>query len=195
MVKAIQIELQTLATDISRSTVSDSEAQFKKVFTSSFNKLKHYAFTIVRDDVTAEEMVQNVFCRLWERNLGPESDLLSQPYLYKAVYNECLNHLKQEKHRAKHKARVANEKEQTAEPVDRLDSRVLEKEVHQAINALPEQCRTVFQLSRMEQLKNREIAETLGISVKTVETQMTKALKTLRQKLAHFLPTLILYLF
>ena len=61
MVKAIQIELQTLATDISRSTVSDSEAQFKKVFTSSFNKLKHYAFTIVRDDVTAEEMVQNVF--------------------------------------------------------------------------------------------------------------------------------------
>jgi RNA polymerase sigma-70 factor (ECF subfamily) len=69
----------------------------------------------------------------------------------------------------------------------------LEAKVQDALNELPEQCRTIFQMSRFEELKYREIADELGISVKTVENQMGKALKILREKLADFLPMIILF--
>jgi RNA polymerase sigma-70 factor (ECF subfamily) len=70
----------------------------------------------------------------------------------------------------------------------------LEKKLRKALNELPEQCRIIFQLSRFEELRYREIAEKLGISVKTVENQMGKALKLLRVKLVDFLPLLLLSL-
>ena len=74
---------------------------------------------------------------------------------------------------------------------DRLSSRDLEEKIRQALNELPEQCRTIFQLSRFESMKYQEIAGQLGLSVKTVENQMGKALKRMRIKLAEYLPFVI----
>ncbi len=70
----------------------------------------------------------------------------------------------------------------------------LEENLQKAMNDLPQQCRTIFQLSRFEELKYKEIAEALGISVKTVENQMGKALKILRLKLVEFLPMVMVFI-
>jgi RNA polymerase sigma-70 factor (ECF subfamily) len=70
----------------------------------------------------------------------------------------------------------------------------LEKKIHLALNELPEQCRTIFQMSRFDELKYREIADKLGISVKTVESQMSKALRLLRVKLVDFLIFILLFI-
>jgi RNA polymerase sigma-70 factor (ECF subfamily) len=75
-----------------------------------------------------------------------------------------------------------------------LSIKELEDRIRMAVNELPEQCRTVFQLSRFEELRYREIANCLGISVKTVENQMGKALKILRSKLVEFLPFTVICL-
>ena len=84
-------------------------------------------------------------------------------------------------------------KNETDQASKKVTSGELEKKLHAALNELPEQCRTIFQLSRFNELKYREIADQLGISIKTVENQMGKALKLLRVKLVDFLPFILLF--
>ena len=109
--------------------------------------------------------------------------------MYRAVYNESLNYLKHQKVQSNYQQyfnhAMKNENDAAGK---KLSLKELEGKLHTALNDLPEQCRTIFQLSRFEELRYREIAERLGISVKTVENQMGKALKILRTKLVEFLP-------
>lgn len=168
------------------------EAAFEQVFKSHFKNLHAYACSILKDEIAAEEMVQNVFCKIWER-----ADTLSiggslAAYLYRAVNNESLNHLKHQKVKAAHALHVAYVGgEQRETPSKLLQAKELESRLHRALNDLPEQCRTIFQLSRFEELRYREIADRMGLSVKTVENQMGKALRILREKLADLLPLVI----
>ncbi len=172
-----------------------NEKAFEQVFKTHFKSLHAYAFTIVRDEMVAEELVQNIFFKLWER---PESLSISGPvaaYLYKAVHNESLNHLKHLKVRQKHQSHVLHQmKNETESAAKKIAFKELEGKLQKALQELPEQCRTIFQLSRFEDLKYREIADRLKISPKTVENQMGKALKLLRLKLIDFLPLTILLL-
>ena len=89
---------------------------------------------------------------------------------------------------------VYSMKNEIEHPAKKIVAGELEKKIHSAMNELPEQCRTIFQMSRFEDLKYREIAERLGISVKTVETQMSKALRILRTRLAEYLPVIWLFI-
>jgi RNA polymerase sigma-70 factor, ECF subfamily len=168
------------------------EAAFEQVFKTHFKNLHAYACSILKDEIAAEEMVQNVFCKIWER-----ADTLSiggslAAYLYRAVNNESLNHLKHQKVKAAHALHVAYVGgEQRETPSKMLQAKELESRLHRALNDLPEQCRTIFQLSRFEELRYREIADRMGLSVKTVENQMGKALRILREKLADLLPLVI----
>ncbi len=164
------------------------QSTFEKLFKTYFKQLHAYAFTMLRDEADAEEMVQQVFFKLWERN-----DTLSFPgsvaaYLYRAVHNESLNFIKHRKVKSNHQLHVAySMKNDVEHPAKKILAGELEKKIHAALEELPGQCRTIFQLSRFEELKYREIADKLGISVKTVENQMGKALKLLRLKLVDFL--------
>ena len=171
------------------------EKIFEQVFKTHFKNLHAYAFTIVKDEILAEELVQNIFYKLWDRS---EKLTISAPiasYLYRAVYNECLNHLKHMKVRSAYQSHALREMTgQTDSSSKKLMLKELESKLDQALQELPEQCRTVFQLSRFEDLKYREIAEKLNISPKTVENQMGKALKILRSKLLDFLPMIIAFL-
>ena len=169
------------------------EAAFEQVFKQYFKTLHAYACTILNDEDEAEERVQQVFFKIWERvdNLSFQGSVAA--YLYRAVHNECLNFLKHEKIKTEHRLHVVHRMKNESS-ADKTMNKELEQQFREAMNELPEQCRTVFQLSRFEELKYREIADRLDISVKTVENHMGKALKLLRLKLVDFLPFLFIFL-
>ena len=171
------------------------EKVFEQVFKTHFKALHSYAYTILKDDAIAEEMVQNVFFKLWEKKEQLDIQTSLKAYLYKAVYHESLNYLKHQKVKSVHQAYDMHSTDHTSNLAEKkLLQGELENKLQMAMNDLPEQCRTIFQLSRFEELKYREIADTLGLSVKTVENQMGKALKILRSKLVEFLPTIIAFI-
>jgi RNA polymerase sigma-70 factor (ECF subfamily) len=148
----------------------------------------------MKDDELAEEIVQNVFCRIWEKRSQLKTDGSLKSYLYRSVHNESLNYIKQQKNRANLQVYYGGKNEETsAQASEKVMVTELETHIQQALNELPEQCRTIFQLSRFEQLKYQQIADQLNLSIKTVENQMGKALKILRVKLAEFL-ALVLYI-
>lgn len=172
---------------ISRLQKQD-ETAFELVFKTHYKGLHAYACTILNDSAAAEEVVQNIFYKLWERSGALSISGSIAAYLYRAVNNESLNQIKHMKVRARHQLFVQR---QTSQKIDMAGKSIqlkeLENKLRSALNDLPEQCRTIFQLSRFEELRYREIANRLGLSVKTVENQMGKALKLLRIKLADFL--------
>ncbi|HEY5967750.1 MAG TPA: RNA polymerase sigma-70 factor [Chitinophagaceae bacterium] len=171
------------------------EAAFEQMFKTHFKRLHAYAFTILRDEIQAEEMVQQVFFKLWERNENLSLTGSVSSYLYRAVHNESLNYIKHQKVRSNHQLNVAYRmKNEVEHPAKKIMAGELEKKIHSALNELPEQCRTIFQMSRFDELKYREIADKLGISVKTVESQMSKALRLLRVKLVDFLIFILLFI-
>jgi len=171
------------------------EGAFEQVFKAHFKNLHAYACTIVREQTAAEEIVQHVFYKIWEKAAQLNINPPVAAYLYRAVNNESINYLKHQKVKSVHRAHtVYHMKNQADSAARKVLAGELEKKLRKALNELPEQCRIIFQLSRFEELRYREIADKLGISIKTVENQMGKALKLLRVKLVDFLPLLILSL-
>ncbi|HEY1032349.1 MAG TPA: RNA polymerase sigma-70 factor [Flavipsychrobacter sp.] len=169
---------------------TDADAVFEQVFKSHFKRLHAYACTIVKDEDAAEEVVQNIFCKLWEKKEQLQSLQSVSAYLYRAVYNESLNYLKHEKVKANYQSFAVKSMSEADENAGKGRIIELEERVAQAMSELPEQCRTIFHMSRFEDMKYREIADKMGLSIKTVENQMGKALKLMRIKLADFLPIL-----
>jgi RNA polymerase sigma-70 factor, ECF subfamily len=171
------------------------DTAFEMVFKTYFKRLHSYAFTILKNNTEAEDIVQKVFVKLWEKDEDPYSLPGSlNAYLYRAVHNESLNYLKHQRVKASHQLHVAySMKNATEQPARKIFTSELEQKIQAALNQLPEQCRTIFQMSRFDELKYREIADMLDISVKTVENQMGKALKLLRIRLAEFLIFLLLF--
>lgn len=170
------------------------EKIFEQVYKTHFKNLHAYAFSMLKNDAAAEEMVQNVFLKIWEKRQQLPAEIPLRAYLYRSVHNESLNYLKHQKIKSRYKLHVVSTANTHEHSVSKHAPSELEKKLRIALNELPEQCRTIFQMSRFEELKYREIAERLNISVKTVENQMGKALKLLRTKLIDFLPLLILFL-
>lgn len=197
---AVSIEYRAQGMELENEAIGTLLAQrdettFEQVFKTHFKRLHSYAFTILRDEVEAEEIVQQVFFKLWDRNENLSLTGSVSAYLYRAVHNESLNYIKHQKVRSNHKLHVAySMKNEVEHPAKKVMTGELEKKIHSALNELPEQCRTIFQLSRFDELKYREIADKLGISVKTVENQMGKALKLLREKLVDFLIFILLFI-
>ncbi|QGK77271.1 RNA polymerase sigma-70 factor [Flavobacterium sp. SLB02] len=166
-----------------------NEAAFEKVFKMYFRNLHTFAYTFMKDDVIAEEIVQNVFFKIWEKRDQLQIDDSLKAYLYRAVHNESLNHLKHLKIKNSFQLQYsANMESSNQDASNQMIASELENDIYKAINELPQQCRTIFQMSRFEQLKYQQIADQLNISVKTVENQMGKALKVLRSKLVEYLP-------
>ena len=183
-------------------TVDNYNDQFKRcfklenfdldhIYLEHYDALHRYAFTILKDDMLAEEMIHQVFLKLLESNTSVTIHTSLKAYLYRAVNHECLNYLKHQKIKRTYRSYVNTTNYHTETPSGQMIYKELEKRIWQAINELPEQRRTIFQLSRFEQLKYAEIASQLGLSIKTIESQMRKALQSLRKKLADYLPILI----
>jgi len=172
------------------------EHTFERIFKSYFKSLHSFAWSFLKDETMAEEVVQNVFCRIWEKKELLNTSGSLKAYLYRAVHNESLNYLKHQKVKAAYRDQYLDSFEEAqGHTAEKVIGKELERKIAAAINELPQQCRIVFQMSRFEHRKYHEIADQLGISIKTVENHMGKALKLMRLKLVEFLPVLMLLFF
>ncbi len=174
--------------------LKDDRNSFKDIFNEYFHPLCHLGLHYLEDEDEAKEVVQDAFVKLWEirNDLNVESNLRN--FLFTLVKNSCLNTLKRRQILLKHHESIKwMEMHYQYESLarmgdDYMEFKELKAKIDHAIQHLPEHCRVVFELSRFEELKNREIAEILGVTQKTVEAHLTKALKILRNDLKDYLP-------
>ncbi|MCB0640887.1 MAG: RNA polymerase sigma-70 factor [Phaeodactylibacter sp.] len=169
---------------------------FEQLFKSHFAYLCNFANQYVQDQDAAQEICQKVFIRLWEKREEMDPQQSIQSYLFTAVKNRCLNHLRDTK---KYRSRILDldcgDLDFSRDDQDLLAAEELQQRIEAALAALPDKCRQVFEMSRYRNMKYQEIAEELAISPKTVEAHMSKALKTLREALSDYqLGVLLLWL-
>jgi RNA polymerase sigma-70 factor (ECF subfamily) len=185
--------LEQILTGNETTGIKYDDVAFEQLFKTHFKALHAYASVMLHYDSHAEEIVQGMFLKLWEKRDHLDVQIAIKAYLYKCVHNDCLNYLSHKKIVLKYQDHAAfTMNGQTGRTSEKIELNELQERLREALNELPEQCRTVFQMSRFEELKYREIADQLGLSVKTIENQMGKALKILRLKLVDFLPSILL---
>ncbi|VAW23368.1 RNA polymerase ECF-type sigma factor [hydrothermal vent metagenome] len=174
---------------------SDEQA-FELLFRKYYQRLCGFANKFLNDIPESEEIVQEVFFSIWKNRekLSPKESL--KPYLFKSVQNLCLNFIQHQKvvDRSYRIIEIVYENSPHKEfsAYEKLLASELEQKIDDAIKNLPSGCAEIFQLSRNEGLKYSEIAEKLNISVKTVETQISRALKKLRAELKDYLIVVII---
>lgn len=163
------------------------ETAYDTVFRAWYGPLVRVAGALLQDSDAAEEVVQEVMVELWRRRHVMDAEVTLRAYLLRAVRNRSLNHLRHLKVRRDTTGDVEALYDEPIASDQPLVARELSEAVRLALNELPPRCREVFDLSRVHGLKYAEIAESLGISQKTVEAQMGKALRVLRERLAEWL--------
>jgi len=166
--------------------------EFRKLFLELYPNLCIYASRFVNDAEASKDIVQEVFTTFWTENGKLRDERLIKPYLFKSVKHKALNHKKRESRKSgldelfnSVTEEIANSEKESIESF--LSYTSLQNDLEKAINELPEQRGRIFRMSRFEQMKHKEIAAKLDISPKTVETQIYRTLKFLREKLKHHL--------
>jgi RNA polymerase sigma-70 factor (ECF subfamily) len=171
--------------EIVRRIRQGDAGQFESLFRSSYVSLVRYAKTLIKDHDTAEEIVQDLFFRLWKDKDKLQIESSLNGYLYRAVHNRCLHHIDHNRVVEKYAREMAVMEQETNEsPTDIIHYRELQAKIAAILERLPEKCGKIFCMSRFEGLKYSEIAEKLSISIKTVEANMGRALKEFRKILA-----------
>lgn len=160
-----------------------NEAAFRKVYEYYYTRLCFYAGKFIHDPEQARSAVQEVFAGLWIKKEKLNVTYSIKAYLFNSVRNACIDHLRKEK---SYNEALAGLNQEDTVSGDHMETAELNARINRAIQALPEKCREIFVLCRFEELKYAEIAEKLGISVKTVEMQMGIALKKLRNSLSDY---------
>jgi RNA polymerase sigma-70 factor (ECF subfamily) len=166
------------------------ETALRGIFDRYYTALLGDVDRIIPDESTAKDIVQEVFVELWRKRADIDVHTSLRAYLRRAAVNRSLNFLKSKQRflfsehedgqMAEQDPIVVALHETAAQPEN------MEAALHEAIRLLPEKCQLVFTLSKFEQMSHREIAEQLGISVKTIENQITKAMKMLRSYMLEY---------
>lgn len=176
-----------------RETMTENFDQtYQQLFRTHHANLIFYATRLVGEEEAAD-VVQDVFVELWKRKDTLVVGEYIRAFLYQSVYNRSLNVLKHRDVKNSyesvqmeiHNKRMEYYHPEHDEVVKKIENQELRRELLQAINDLPDQCRRVFKMSYLNQMKNKEISELLGISLRTVEAHMYKALKMLRDRLGY----------
>lgn len=170
----------------------NSQQAFEEVFRMHYDGLCRFAAGYLGSLEEGEEVVQQLFVKIWEQRKSLQIHTAIKSYLYGATRNACLNAIEHIKVKQSHAAFVQYHGPEVSDPYAEMDALTLQEKIENAVQLLPEKCREVFSLSRMEGLKYQEIADHLGISIKTVENQLGKALKHLRHELEDYLPLIVL---
>lgn len=174
---------------------------FKDLFFDFYPKLLRFVKRYVKSEETADDIVKVMFIELWEKRQHLAIHTSVNAYLYSAARNRSLNYLRSQNTFIE-KYMISNIEEEEFEliessaniPYEVLEEKELTETVNKVIESLPGKCKLIFTMHKYDGLKYSEIAQILEISVKTVENQMMRAFKILRQKLAHFLPAAIIAL-
>lgn len=183
---------------------NDNQSAFEVVFLRYYSSLCSYAFTIAGNKDVSEEIVQDIFVKFWENRNQIEINSSLKAYLYRTVHNQCINHLESRKIRNQYsKSQMLAYEKNLIEmvpfsndyPIANLIAQELEEKIQKSIIALPEQCREVFLLIRIQNKSYQEVANQLGISVNTVKTQMQRAIFKLKDMLQEYLPVILGFLF
>lgn len=180
---------------------SGDQKALEVLFAIYFPRLNDFARNVVKDDVISQDIVQDIFVKVWENRAKIES-INIEAYLFRLVRNRCIDNIKHLK--------VVNNRMQEIqissryEELYRIDfvgnepyvliEQELKFKIEETVRNLPERCREVFVLSRMDGLKNREIADKLNISIKNVERHLSRALQDFRKNLSEDLPVTIIIL-
>ncbi len=185
------------AGDLSSNQYNGDITAFEIVFKSHYSKLTLYANKFLNDITVSEEIVSESLTFLWEKRDSIIFSTSVTSYLYKMVRNRSLNYLKHKKIENEYVSYLIRNKlleELPDHEIDPYHEKEMVQQIRLAIDSLPDKCRQVFLMSRFEYLKNREIAERLDISQKTVERQITIALEKLRKSLEYILSAAILWI-
>jgi len=173
---------------------SDFDKTVEHLFNDYYTELCRKAYHIVNNKEISEDIVQDVFLKLWDKRNKIVITTSLGAYLNRMVFNESISFLRKNKSFLE----FFDEIEQTEtnhKPDDKIEEKELKTIINSAINGLPPRCKTIFLLSRTEELTYKQIAEQLDVSIKTVENQMGKALKLLRKTLKYDYVLFMLHFF
>lgn len=167
---------------------SGSIAAFEDLFKQYYASLVVFACKYVSDTDIAREIVQDFFVRLYEKRQTLSIDISVKSYLYRSVYHCCINYINQRNIQDKHLKNIDLERDNEDNLESEINTIELQQRIYEVIDSLPAKCKRIFKMNRLEGLKNEEIAMQLNLSKRTVETQISKALKILRKKLSDYMP-------
>lgn len=171
------------------------QATFEMIFKDYFLALCSFAIKYTMDQDEAKDIVHQVFTNLWEKRADIHFDQSIRSYLFTSVHNRCLNYIRDKKKFIKDDLPQSDDAlVDYINQSDFLEAEELRKEIIAALAELPEGSRKIFKMSRFDGKKYKEIAEELNISIKTVETQMSKALKHMKGKLIKYIQYISLLL-
>jgi RNA polymerase sigma-70 factor (family 1) len=158
-----------------------SEVAFEKVFRKYYPYLCSYSTQLLGNSSNSEEIVQEVFLRIWQNRKMLDINISLKAYLFRAVHNGCLNFIKHQKVKLNYfSENLMISKSNDFEDSQNFESEEMKEIVNNAIEKLPPERQRIFRMIRLEERKYKEVAEILNISVKTVENQMTKAIQFLK---------------
>ncbi len=162
------------------------ERAFQTLFRKYYPAMCNFARQFLNDGELAEETVQDLFVKIWEKRENLNIQTSVKHYFFRSVRNHCLNQLQHDKIKKQYSDRMLETSHQEINPDDFYLEVDLVQRIEKSISSMPPKRQEIFRLSREQGLKYKEIAETLNISVKTVEAQMGLALKYLREELKDF---------
>ncbi len=170
-----------------------SEKAFEETFQTYFKVLTVFAKKFVNDLDIAEDLVQEVLLKLYENRNAIQFHTSLKAFLYQSVRNKSIDYLRSTKTKSEHhdQIKLLNQAE-SADWSDTMEQMELEERIANAIATLPEQCQLVFRMSRFDGMRNQEIADELKISKRTVETQVSNALKRLRKEVMSYVNLFII---
>lgn len=163
---------------------SGRESAYRQLFDQYYQKLVVFAYKYLDDLESARDIVQEFYLYLYESRQSISIQTSLKSYLYSAVKNRCLNQVKHEQVKEKHRNMRRSEANVSDPDLEEImDAVELEARVYEIVSKLPEKCRQIYIMSRVDGKRNREIADELNLSIRTVETQISKALKSLKDSL------------
>lgn len=186
--------LGTSQTILLQGLKADDAAALKVIFQTYYAMVYRVIYRLVSEQALAEDLAQDVFVRFWEKRHKIEIQGVLEAYIRRMAVNEALGHIRKNK-KYSFEEITESHSESAISSEDLFLDKELKSKVHQAIETLPPKCRAVFMLSRFEDLSHKEISKELNISTKTVENQITKALKVLKKALKNYLGALLFFLF
>jgi len=201
MLENVENKRRSRADELFDQIKSGDQKALELLFSIYFPRLNDFARNVVKDDVISQDIVQDVFVKVWEKRSEIESINL-EAYLFRLVRNRCIDYIKHLK--------VVNNRMQEIqisskyEELYRIDfignepyvliEQELKQKIEKTIQSLPDRCREVFIRSRMKGLKNKEIAEELNINIKNVERHLSRAMQSFRDNFSDELPIALVIL-